>query len=62
MRTKQWTDFPALASAIGISGTTFAADTNHMRANDTATSPLGQTPETAGVGGNNKTEDQNVDG
>ena len=62
MRTKQWMQIAALASAIGVTGTTFAADTSHMKANDAATSPLGQTPETAGVGGNNKTEDQNFDG
>ena len=62
MRTQQWMQIAALASAIGITGTTFAAGTAQMKTNDTATSPLGKTPETAGVGGSEKTEDQNFDG
>jgi hypothetical protein len=62
MRTQQWMQIAALASAIGITGTTFAAGTAQMTTNDTATSPLGKTPETAGVGGSEKTEDQNFDG
>ena len=56
MRTQQWMQIAALASAIGITGTTFAAGTAQMKTNDTATSPLGKTPETAGVGGSEKTE------
>ena len=62
MRTKQWMQIAALASAVGITGTTFAAGTTHMKTNDAATSPLGQTPESAGVGGSEKTEDQTFDG
>ena len=61
MRTRQWMQLAALASAIGLTGTTLAADTNHMKATDAATSPLGKTPETAGVGGNDKTPNQNLD-
>ena len=62
MRTKQWLQIAALASAVGITGTTFAGGTTHMKTNDAATSPLGQTAETAGVGGSEKTEDQTFDG
>jgi len=61
MRTKQRMEIAALASAIGVTGTAFATETTHMKATDAATSPLGQTPETAGVGGNNKTEGENFD-
>ena len=60
MRTKQWMKIAALASAIGVTGTAFAAET--MKVNDAATSSLGQTPETAGVGGNDKTQSENFDG
>ena len=60
MRTKQWMKIAALASAIGVTGTAFAAET--MKVNDAATSSLGQTPETAGVGGNDKTQRENFDG
>ena len=62
MRTQQWMQIAALASAVGITGTTFATDTGRMRSNDAATSPLGQTPETSGVGSSERTEDQNFDG
>ena len=61
MRTKQWMKIAALASAMGITGTAFATDTGQMKATDATASPLGQTPETAGVGGNNQTEDQDFD-
>ena len=61
MRTQQRMKIAALASAIGITGTAFATDTSPMKATDATTSPPGQTPETAGVGGNNQTEGQNFD-
>ncbi len=61
MRTRQWIQLAALASAVGVTGTTLAADISHMKTNDATTSPLGQTPETAGVGGNNRTADQSFD-
>ena len=61
MRTQQWMKIAALASAIGITGTAFATDTSQMKATDATTSPLGQTPETAAVGGNDQTERQNFD-
>lgn len=61
MRTKQFMKIATLASAIGVTGTAFATDTSQMKATDAATSPPGQTPETARVGGNNPTESQNFD-
>ena len=61
MRTKQFLKIATLASAIGVTGTAFASDTSQMKATDAATSPPGQTPETAGVGGNNQTKSPNLD-
>lgn len=51
----------ALASTIGVTGAAFAVD-GHTKVTGAATSPPGQTPQTAGVSGNNKTEDESFDG
>jgi hypothetical protein len=51
----------ALASAIGVTGTAFATEATRMTAADAATSPLGETPETTGVRGNDKTQGENFD-
>src|SRR6185437_13824219 len=61
MRTKQRMEIAAMASAIGVTGRVFATETTHVKTTDAATTPLGQTPETAGVGSNNKTEGENFD-
>lgn len=61
MRTRQWIQIAAVASTVGLTGVALAADNGHMKVNDATTSPLGQTPETAGVGGNDKTATQNLD-
>ena len=61
MRTKQFMKIATLASAIGVTGTAFATGNSRLKATDAATSPLGEAPETAGVGGNNQTEGQNFD-
>lgn len=46
MRAKQWMQIAAVAAAVGFTGTTFAAT-------DTATSPLGKTPQST-TGANNQ--------
>ena len=57
MRARQWTQIAVLASAIGMTapGIAIATDNKPMKSGDAATAPLGQTPATAGVGGNNRT-------
>jgi hypothetical protein len=61
MKSGTWVQIAAVALAIGITGTAVAADNSPMRAIDATTSPLGKTPETAGVGSNDQSPNQNFD-
>ncbi len=61
MQARKWMQIAAVASAVGFTGAAFGQVTNgpmndrHMgMGTDATTSPLGKTPETAGVGGNDQ--------
>jgi hypothetical protein len=60
MKARQWMQVAAVASAVGFTGVAFGQVTNSPynghtgMGTDANTSPLGQTPESAGVGGNDQ--------
>lgn len=61
MKARQWMQIAAVTSALGFTGVAFGQTSNapmnngHMgMGTDSTTSPLGQTPETAGFGGNDQ--------